>query len=118
MATQTYKGSCHCQAVTYTVETDLSSVIACNCSICTRKGTLLAFAPAEKFQLHSGEDNLSDYQFNKKVIHHLFCTTCGVTSFARAVSPAGEDTVAINARCLEGVDPDTLTVQHYDGKSA
>jgi hypothetical protein len=110
-----YQGSCHCGAVRYSVEVDLDKpVTACNCSICGRTGTMLTFVPAESFKLEKGEDSLTDYQFNRKHIHHLFCKTCGVKSFARGEGPKGP-TVAINARCLEGVDLSKLTVQHYDG---
>jgi hypothetical protein len=92
-------------------------VIACNCSMCGRSGTLLTFVPAAKFKLLSGESELTDYQFGKKHIHHLFCKTCGIKSFARGQGKDGP-TVAINARCLDDVDPSKLSVTHHDGKSA
>jgi hypothetical protein len=115
---KTYKGSCHCGAVRYEVTADLSKpVIACNCSICGRSGTLLTFVPADAFKLQSGDDSLTDYQFGRKVIHHLFCKVCGVRSFARGKGPNGP-TVAINTRCLEGLDaPKDLQIQHFDGRS-
>jgi hypothetical protein len=57
-------------------------------------------------------------RFNKKNIHHLFCSTCGIESFARGKRPSdGADMVAINTRCLDGVDPDTLTVKKVDGRN-
>jgi hypothetical protein len=88
----------------------------CNCSICSRTGTLLSFVPANAFTLEKGEDSLTDYQFNKKHIHHLFCRVCGVRSFARGQGPNGP-MVAINTRCLEDVDAATLPLQRFDGKS-
>jgi hypothetical protein len=104
--------------VRYTVEADLSQpVIACNCSMCGRTGTLLSFVPIEKFALEQGSDSLADYQFHKHAIHHLFCKVCGVNSFARGVGPGGQEMAAINVRCLEGVDPSKLEVQHFDGRS-
>lgn len=113
-----YAGSCHCGRVRYRVSLDLSApAIACNCSICSRTGTLLTFVPADKFVLESGEEALTDYQFNRKIIHHLFCSTCGVRSFARGQMPDGSPMVAINARCLEGVEPEQLKVQSYDGRN-
>ena len=113
-----YTGSCHCGAVRYTVELDLSQpVISCNCSMCGRSGTLLTFAPAEKFHLEKGSDSLTDYQFNKHVIHHLFCRVCGIKAFARGVGRDGGPTVAINTRCLDGVDVSRLNVMPYDGKN-
>ena len=82
-----HTGGCHCGKVRYQVEIDLAQpVIACNCSMCGRSGTLLAFVPAEKFELLQGEDSLKDYKFNKHAIHHLFCTSCGIKSFARGAS--------------------------------
>jgi hypothetical protein len=117
MAEQQYSGSCHCGKVSYDVKMDLQKqVIACNCSICKRTGTLLSFVPEEQFTLKSGEDVLTDYQFHKQVIHHLFCSVCGVRSFARG-SQGGKVMFAINTRCLEGVEPEKLAVMHYDGAS-
>jgi hypothetical protein len=118
MAPSTYTGSCHCGTVRYTVELDLSQpVIACNCSICGRSGTLLSFAPIEKFKLEQGEDALTDYQFNKHVIHHAFCNKCGIKSFARGTNSQGKAMAAINVRCLDGVEPDKLEIKHVNGRS-
>lgn len=120
MAEQKHTGSCHCGAVTYEATVDLEKpVMACNCSMCSRKGTLLTFVPTSHFDLKSGEGNLTDYTFNHNVIHHAFCKTCGVTSFARGKNPkTGDAMVAINARCLDDVDVTKLDVKHFDGKSA
>jgi len=64
---ETHHGGCHCGAVRYRVEIDLSKpVMQCNCSICSRTGTLLSFVPASAFTLEKGEGSLTDYQFNKK----------------------------------------------------
>jgi len=95
---KTHHGGCHCGAVRY------------------RTGTLLSFVPPTAFTLEKGEGSLTDYQFNKKVIHHLFCKVCGVRSFARGQGPNGP-MVAINTRCLDEVDAATLNIRHFDGKS-
>jgi hypothetical protein len=114
---ETRQGGCHCGAVRYRVEIDLSKpVTQCNCSICGRTGTLLSFVPADAFELETGQDSLTDYQFGKKNIHHLFCKVCGVRSFARGQGPRGP-MVAINTRCLDELDPTSLPVQHFDGRS-
>ena len=51
---ETRLGGCHCGRVRYAVETDLARVIACDCSICTKRGLLLAFVPAARFTLQAG----------------------------------------------------------------
>lgn len=118
MAIAKHKGSCHCGAVRYTVELDTDAeAIECNCSICARSGTLLLFTGTDQFTLDSGGDNLTSYQFNKHVIDHVFCTTCGIKSFARGKRPDGQEMVAINARCLEDVDVFAQKRKQFDGKS-
>lgn len=114
---RTYRGSCHCGAVRFTAETDLGRTMTCNCSICRRTGAVLAFVPAASFHLETSENALQDYQFNKHIIHHLFCKTCGVRAFGRGKAPDGSEMVAINVRCLDGVDLAALTPAAYDGAS-
>lgn len=114
---KTYTGGCHCGKVRYEVETALAPAIGCNCSICSKTGTLLAFVDSGKFKLLSGEADLSDYQFNKHHVHHVFCRHCGIRSFVHGSAGEGKVTYGINLRCLDGVDPDRLEVTRYDGKS-
>lgn len=113
---KTYTGSCHCGAVTFSIEGDIESGLSCNCSHCSRKGMLLAFFPETQFSLLSGEDNLTEYRFNKKVIAHLFCKTCGVQSFGKATNKDGVPTVAINLHCIEGINLETLPITKVNGK--
>lgn len=112
-----YTGGCHCGKVKYEVEMNIDKPLSCNCSICQMKGTLLSFVSANEFKLLKGQDSLTDYQFNKKQIHHLFCSTCGVTSFAIGTAPNGQEMRAINIRCLDGIDLDKFEVMKYDGRS-
>jgi hypothetical protein len=114
---QTFSGGCHCGQVRYRATTNLDGVIACNCSICSKHGLLLTFVAENRFELLSGQESLRDYQFGTKRIHHLFCTACGVESFARGTAPDGSEMVAVNVRCLDGVDSATLTLTPFDGRS-
>jgi hypothetical protein len=114
---KTYVGGCHCGKVRYEVRMALDEVAECNCSICSKTGTRLAFVAPEQFRLIAGGDQLTDYQFASKRIHHLFCRVCGIRSFARGTVPGGSEMVAINVRCLEGVDVSALPVRHFDGRS-
>jgi len=113
---KTYDGSCHCGKVRYKATTDLKQVMACNCSICSRAGHLLTFVAPEQFQLLAGKDAVTDYQFNRMNVHHLFCGTCGIKSFGHGTGPDGKPMYAINVRCLDGVDVCKLQVSQVDGK--
>ncbi len=110
---RTYTGGCHCGAVRYEVDTDLADTLVCNCSHCEKKGFILHFVDEDAFRLKSGGEHLTSYRFNKKSIDHLFCDICGTESFARGVS---FPKVAINVRCLDGVDISTLTPRAFNGR--
>jgi len=112
-----HSGGCHCQKVRYEVTLAADTAMGCNCSMCAKKGTLLSFVGPDAFTLKSGEDNLTDYLFNRHSIHHLFCKTCGVTSFARGTTQDGSPMIAVNVRCLDDFDLTAVTVQMVDGKS-
>ncbi|MBI4984543.1 MAG: GFA family protein [Rhodocyclales bacterium] len=112
-----YKGSCHCGRIAFEVEGDIGQVMACNCSMCSRKGSLLWFVPRDALRLLTPEEDLGTYTFNKHVIKHRLCPTCGIHAFGEGSDPAGKRMAAINARCLEGIDLSALSVKHFDGRS-
>lgn len=112
-----YQGSCHCGQVAFEVEGELTGAMACNCSICSRKGTLMWFVPRKNLQLLTAEDKLATYTFNKHVIRHRFCPVCGIHPYGEGVDPKGHRMAAVNIRCLEDLDIETIPVRHYDGRS-
>ena len=114
---KTYTGGCHCGKIRYEVDAELNSVIECNCSHCYQKGLLLSFVTPEQFRITTGsETELTDYQFNKKMIHHLFCPTCGVQSFAWGTNKEGLKMYSVNVRCLDGVDAESYERTPFNGK--
>jgi hypothetical protein len=113
-----YKGSCHCGKIAFEVEGELTGAMACNCSICSRKGSLLWFVPRDKMRLLTPEAGMGTYTFHNHVIKHHFCQTCGMNPYAEGVDPKkGNKTAAINIRCLEGVDLASVPVKNFDGRS-
>ena len=116
---KTYTGGCHCQKVRYEVDIEnLSGVMSCNCSICSKRGWLLTFVPTEAFRLIKGKDEVTIYHFNNNLIDHIFCKNCGTASYGTGKDDKGNEMVAINVRCLDDVDIDSLVVTKYDGKNA
>jgi hypothetical protein len=112
-----YKGSCHCGRVAFEVEGEIKEVIACNCSICQRKGSLLWAVPREKLHLLTPEDAASTYRFNKRAIKHRFCPVCGIHPYGEGMGPKGNAMATVNIRCLESVDLSAIPVQNYDGRA-
>jgi hypothetical protein len=104
--------------VAFDVELQIDSALSCNCSICSRRGSLLAFAPRANLSLSTPDDELATYTFNKHVIKHRFCKTCGVLPFGEGTDPKGNATVAVNIRCLENLDLESIPITKWDGRAA
>lgn len=112
----TYQGSCHCGRIAFTLEGEVKDAMDCNCSMCRRRGGLLAFFPREALTLSTPEENLGTYRFNRHVLAHHFCPNCGIAPFTDGVDPkTGAKTVAVNVRCLEGLDLGSLNIKPFDG---
>src|SRR5471030_2070819 len=112
---ETFEGGCHCGRVRFRVTADLSRVSDCNCSVCTKKGFLHLIVAPEQFELLSGEDALSTYQFNTGMAKHTFCRHCGIHSFY--VPRSDPDKIDVNVRCLDDIDLTTITVLPFDGRN-
>ncbi|MEO7324345.1 MAG: GFA family protein [Dokdonella sp.] len=107
-----YSGGCHCGRIAFDVDAKIDKVIQCNCSLCSKRGYLLAFVSASQLHLRTPEADMTTYTFNKHKIHHLFCPVCGVAPLGRS-----GDGVAINVRCLDDFDMTNIEIQAFDGRS-
>jgi hypothetical protein len=112
---RTMEGGCHCGRVRFRVTADLDRVADCNCSICTKKGILHLIVPLEQFEIVSGRDDLTTYEFNTRVAKHMFCRYCGIHPFY--VPRSDPDKIDVNARCLDDVDLAALAPKPFDGKN-
>ena len=112
-----HKGQCHCGSVQFSVKLDngLVDPRRCNCSMCRRRGAVVASVELKDLTIDKGEDVLSLYQFNTHTAKHYFCSKCGIyTHHQRRSNPT---LYAFNIACLEGVDPFVLAnVRVLDGE--
>ncbi|MBX2869588.1 MAG: GFA family protein [Acidiferrobacterales bacterium] len=100
---ETKKGSCHCGAVEFQVqlENGFEQLRRCNCSLCSRKGAIMAGVPISALAVTKGEQHLSLYQWNMKIAKHYFCKHCGIYTHHQRRSNPNE--FGFNVACIEGV---------------
>lgn len=115
----THTGSCHCGAVTFEADLDLTqATYRCNCSICRRTRFWVAVATGDGFRLLSGEDQLTRYTFNTNKNHHYFCKQCGVRPFGIGNETPMGKMVGVNVGCLDTLtdkDLSELRITYVDG---
>ena len=101
-------GRCHCCGVAFEValENGFENLRRCNCSLCRRKGAVMASVPLAGLKLTKGEDLLTLYQWNTRTAKHYFCKVCGIYTHHQRRSAPTE--YGFNIACIEGVDPYAL----------
>jgi len=114
---KTYNGSCSCSQVTFEVKTELTRISKCNCSICTKKGIIHYVVDQNQFNLISGKDSLSLYQFGTMRAKHYFCKHCGIHLFNNPRTYP--EKVSVNVNCLDDYDleKEMPKVFKFDGKN-
>ena len=124
---KTYSGGCHCGAVRFECELDLSlGSNRCNCGFCRKARFWFAIAKASEFRLLAGKDALTDYQYvpsskSEPFLHFTFCSRCGFRPFTQggALPQFGGEFFAVNVACLDGLSDEELAripVHYADGR--
>ncbi len=110
-----YTGGCHCGAIRFEVSGEITELTVCNCSICTQTAYLHWEIEPKQFHLLTPESAFQTYQFGTMTSKNHFCRKCGISPFRR--SRTSPQMIDINARCLDGVDAETLPVVRFDGQN-
>lgn len=117
---KTYHGSCHCGAVRFEADIDLSrGTLRCNCSICIKARFWAAVVKSGSFRLLQGEADLVKYQFAAKRDEHFFCRHCGIRSFGTGDSPRWGKFYGVSVTCLDDVSDEELAsapITYLDGR--
>jgi len=118
---KTCRGSCHCGAVTFEADLDLTcDSYRSNCSICRRTRFRPALATPDGFRLLSGESELTRYLFNSRNNVHHFCGHCGVRPFGVGTETPIGTMYGVNLGGLDDVSDEAqsrVPVAYVDGRN-
>ena len=122
MTAKTYHGSCHCGAVAYEADLDLSQGAGkCNCRICLKTRQWGAMTTPSALRLTKGPDALADYVVGGGIGHHRFCKTCGVRVFGTGhLEQLGGDYAVVFVNTLDNLSDAELAAiptKYADGKN-
>ncbi len=111
------KLKCHCGKIEAEINIEnFEKIIRCNCSLCKRKGALMAMVKNQDFKITKGLDMLKIYQFHTNVAKHFFCSFCGIYTHHNPRS--NPSMTGFNIGCIDEVD--TFELKNFsinDGKN-
>ena len=105
----TIQGSCHCGEVRLTVPRAPEWVGDCNCSLCTKLGTLMAYYPDAEVSV---EGETVAYIWGDKMIGIHHCPTCGCNTPWKTL---GEEPTFSRPRLAKPTKPTSPQIQECRG---
>lgn len=103
---KTYHGGCHCGALRFEADIDLSAgTRKCNCTWCRKARSWFVLIKPEAFRLEKTQEP-AIYQFGQKTLRHEFCSNCGIHAFGGSnpdIIPTDKAWIYVNIATLENV---------------
>lgn len=122
MPLKTYHGSCHCGAIRYEVDLDLSQGAGrCNCTYCLKTRAWSAFLKPDALRITAGEDSAIQYHQHAEAPRKFHCATCGVHVYGRGDADyMGGPFASISVATLDDATPEELAampIRYSDGRN-
>jgi len=107
---KTYEGSCHCGAIRYEADIDLSNGTGrCNCTFCLKARAWATFVKPGAFRLAAGSGSGVPYHKHPEAPVKYHCDRCGVhTHSIGDADYMGGPFVCVFVNTLDNVSPEEL----------
>lgn len=116
------QGACHCGAQRFSAPAP-ASLTDCNCSSCSKRGTLAAYYDPGEVALDLTPELLGDYEWGDRMMTFHHCQACGCPVYSDAPAWTREDgqampaRIILNARLFDDFDLASVPVRKIDGRS-
>ena len=111
----TLEGSCHCGAVQIAVPRRPRVLVACNCSICRRYGTLWSYYKAKSVRLTAARGALGSYSWGTRRLTFVHCRQCACVLCWQLTRPRADGKMGVNARNLDPALVEGVRIRRLDG---
>jgi hypothetical protein len=111
------KATCHCGAVSLSVDDTPAVLTDCNCSACRRYGGLWAYYAPAQVRIDAAADAIEAYVWGDRTLAFNRCRTCGCLTHWSPLDGAAER-MGVNARLMP---PDVVAnarIRHLDGAAS
>ena len=112
-----YTATCHCGAVSVEIPRRPRRLTSCNCSICQRYATLMAYFNFRDVKVHAKPGATASYVWGDKSIKFVRCATCGCVMFWQPLTIRADSRMGVNARNLAPSVIATTRIRRFDGAS-
>jgi hypothetical protein len=111
------ESSCHCGSVQLRIEAEAPTALtSCNCSICRRYGSLMAYFSPKQVEVVTAEGATERYVWGDKMLAFVRCAKCGCFSHWEGLDPnSSSDRMGVNSRLFTNLDISTIRVRRFDG---
>ena len=112
------RGSCHCGRIAYSLDAEPTEAIECNCSICRRRGSVLAAFTPDKFHLETSRDDIAVYTFGQACHPPPVLQDLRVRAVRRGDGPRRRGDGRGQSRAApKTLDLSTIRITPFDGAS-
>ena len=108
---KTYHGSCHCKAVAFEADLDLTrGTMRCNCTFCRKTRNWTVLIKPDQFRLTKGDGQVTAFHPNPDHANaNCFCARCGVRLFSKGdIAELGGAFVTVAVPVLDDATPEEL----------
>lgn len=106
-----HRATCHCGAVRIVVPRVPEALTSCNCSICRRLGTIMAYYRLGEVTIEGETDT---YVWGDRMIAFHRCRVCGCATHWWPIEST-RDRMGVNARLLPPEDLAGSRIRRFDG---
>lgn len=108
-------GQCHCGNIKLSLDKRPETLTSCNCSVCSRYGSLWGYYPENKVAIVVGEHEMKSYCWGDRYINFHHCGNCGSVTHYTSTEKANSDKVGVNFRMFDENIRHEITIRRFDG---